>query len=155
MSLAGIGSPHEHLVSDIDHIQLSRLVIEHAWKVDNGQADKLHELYVDDGELIVPPVPLRGCQAICEWGRQLVQTASWRSIRHVCGNMRFVAVGPDTAEGTTVLTVFMVAKTGAVTTLPWVVGEEHDRFVRTALGWRFASRRWVELFARGDEISLP
>jgi len=31
---------------------------------------------------------------------------------------------------------------------PWVVGEDHDRFIRTNDGWRFASRRWEQLFAR-------
>jgi hypothetical protein len=32
--------------------------------------------------------------------------------------------------------------------LPWRVGEDHDRFVRTEHGWRLVSRRWVDLFAR-------
>src|SRR3954471_671674 len=58
-------------VSDTDYLQLSRLVTEAAWRVDIGQADTLHELFVDDGELIVPPTNLRGRQAIQEWGRRL------------------------------------------------------------------------------------
>jgi hypothetical protein len=29
-----------------------------------------------------------------------------------------------------------------------VVGEDHDRFVRTEHGWRFKSRQWKPLFAR-------
>jgi hypothetical protein len=67
-------------------------------------------------------------------------------IRHVAGNMRFVAVDDNTAEGVTVLTVFMDDETGSP--VPWGVGEDHDRFVRTHEGWRFASRRWEQLFAR-------
>jgi hypothetical protein len=94
----------EQLVSDTDHVQLSRLVTEHAWRADQGRADTIHELYVADGELIVGPTPLRGREAILEWGRELVANAPWRSIRHVCGNMRFVSDGPDAAEGTTILT---------------------------------------------------
>ena len=62
---------------------------------------------------------------------------------------------PDRAEGITILTVFMVAGAGAAPTLPFSVGEDHDRFVRTANGWRFVSRHWVELFARGDALKLP
>ena len=69
--------------------------------------------------------------------------------------MRFVADGANAAEGTTVLTVFLVAGPGAATTLPWMVGEDHDRFVRTGHGWRLVSRRWVELFWRGDDVNLP
>ena len=33
-------------LSETDHVQLSRLVTEHAWKADNGRADTIHELYV-------------------------------------------------------------------------------------------------------------
>ena len=141
-------------VSEADYIALSRLVIEHTWRVDNGRADTLHELYVDDGVLDVG-MPLRGREAIREWGRQLVAATPWRLIRHVCGNLRFVATGPDTAEGTTILTVFMAAGSGPATTLPFSVGEDHDRFVRTAQGWKFVSRRWVSLFDRGDALQLP
>jgi hypothetical protein len=155
MSQAVHATTTEQLVSESDHVQLSRLVTEHAWRVDNGRADTVHELYLDDGELIVPPALLRGRQAIYEWGRRLVEAPTWRCIRHVCGNMRFVARGANEAEGTTVLTVFMVAGSGAATTLPWMVGEDHDRFVRTEHGWKLVSRRWVELFIRGDVINLP
>ena len=144
----------EQLVSETDYVQLSRLVIEHGWRVDNGRADTLHELYVDDGELIAP-TPLRGRQAILEWGRQLIEAPPWRSIRHVCGNMRFVADGANAATGTTVLTVFMAAGNEASPTVPWSVGEDHDRFVRTEHGWKFVSRHWVELFTRGDVVDIP
>jgi hypothetical protein len=143
------------LVNESDYVQLSRLVLEHAWRADNGRADTIHELYVDDGVLDLPPAPLRGRQAIHEWGRQLVQAPPWRIIRHVCGNMRFVTTGENTAGGTTVLTVFMVAGPGAATTQPFAVGEDHDEFVRTEQGWKLVSRLWVELFARGDALSLP
>jgi SnoaL-like domain len=144
----------DQLVSEADYVQLSRLVIEHGWRADHGRADTLHELYVEDGELDVG-TPLRGRKAIRDWGRQLVESPPWRTIRHVCGNMRFVTDGPNAAMGTTVLTVFMVAGEGTGTTVPFNVGEDHDRFVRTEEGWKFASRRWVDLFARGDALNLP
>jgi len=69
--------------------------------------------------------------------------------------MRFVADGVGAAEGTTILTVFMVAGPGPATTLPFSVGEDHDRFVRTEHGWKLVLRRWVELFGRGDILNLP
>ena len=55
MSQTKSATTAEQLVSETDHVQLSRLVIEHAWSVDNGRADTIHELYVDDGELTLPP----------------------------------------------------------------------------------------------------
>lgn len=145
----------EQHVSETDYVRLSRLVNEHAWRVDNGRADTVHELYIDDGELTLPPGTVRGRDALRAWGRQLVEAPPWHSIRHVCGNMRFVYDGDNAAIGTTVLTVFMVAGEQASTTVPFSVGEDHDRFVRTEQGWRFVSRRWVELFARGDALNLP
>jgi hypothetical protein len=60
--------------------------------------------------------------------------------------MRFSVVNDSTAEGVTILTVYMDDETSSA--VPWVVGEDHDRFVRTDRGWRFASRRWNQLFAR-------
>jgi hypothetical protein len=50
----------DQLVSDTDHVQLSRLVTEHAWR-----ANTIHELYVDD-ELVVGPTPFCGREAILE-----------------------------------------------------------------------------------------
>jgi len=139
-------------LADTDYAELSRLVTEAAWRVDLGRADTLHELFVDEGELILPPLSVRGRQAIYEWGRRLVDAHTYRCIRHVCSNMRFTALDADTAEGSTILTVFMVAGSGSATTLPWSVGEDHDQFVRTEHGWRILTRRWVELFTRQEAL---
>src|SRR5215470_2218402 len=66
----------EQLVADTDHVQLSRLVTEPAWTVDNGRADTVYELYVDEGGLDVG-TPL--------WGR-------------LCGDA-FVGTPGDTRMG--------------------------------------------------------
>jgi hypothetical protein len=146
-------APHQP-VSETDYVELSRLVIEHARRTDNGLADTLHELWAEDGELDLGSTVLRGRQAIADWGRQLVENPPWLTIHHVCGNMRFLMDGADAAVGSTILTVFMDAN-GMKSSVPFNVGEDHDRFVRTEHGWRFASRRWLELYRRGDTIDLP
>ena len=146
-------APHQP-VSETDYIELSRLVIEHAWRTDNGRADTLHELWAEDGELDLGSTVLRGRQTIADWGRQLVENPPWLTIHHVCGNMRFVMDGADAAVGSTILIVFMDVD-GTKSSVPFNVGEDHDRFVRSEQGWRFASRRWVELYRRGDSIELP
>jgi hypothetical protein len=141
-------------VSESDYVELPRLVVEHAWRTDNGRADTLHELWADDGELDLGSTVLGGRQAIADWGRQLVESPPWLTIHHVCGNMRFMMDGPDAAVGSTILIVF-VDTNGTKSSIPFNVGEDHDRFVRTEQGWRFASRRWVELYHRGDTLDLP
>jgi SnoaL-like domain len=74
LSQAGMDTEEQH-VSETDYVQLSRLVTEHAWRVDNGRADTIHELYVDDGELTLPHGPVRGRDALRERGRQIVDNA--------------------------------------------------------------------------------
>lgn len=137
-------------VSDADHVSLSRLVIEHAWRIDSGQADTLHELYTEDGKLYVLPSPLLGRSAIQQWGQQLVNAPPWRIERHVCSNMRFVSLGADEAAGVSLFTVYM-AEDERASPVPWSVGEDHDRFVRTDLGWRFVERQWRELFSAAED----
>jgi NAD(P)-dependent dehydrogenase (short-subunit alcohol dehydrogenase family) len=134
------------LVDDADHLALERLIIEAAWRVDDGRSDTLHDLFTEDGALTLGSTVLTGRQAIRAWGRQLEDARTYRCIRHVAGNMRFVRLNEGEAEGVTVLTVFMDDETHSA--VPWVVGEDHDRFVRTEQGWRFKSRRWTQLFAR-------
>ncbi len=34
----------QQLGSETDYLDVSRLVTEHAWRVDNGRADTVHEL---------------------------------------------------------------------------------------------------------------
>ena len=140
------------LVSDADHVRLSRLVTESALRVDLGQADTLHELFVEDGELEVDRI-YRGRNEIKGWGEALIAANLYPGIRHLTSNHRFVTTGPDaegrdTAAGTTVLTVFLQDKDGRATTRPFAVGEDHDRFVRTDDGWRFTHRSWQQLFSR-------
>ena len=144
----------EQLVSDADYVQLCRLVTEHAWRTDNGRSDTVHQLYVEDGELDLGSRPLRGSQAIYQWGRQLVENPPWNAIRRMCANMRFVSDRPDAAEGSTILITFMDAD-GTRSSVPWNVGEDHGRFVRTGQGWRLVSRKYVNLFVRGDTIDIP
>jgi hypothetical protein len=114
----------QRLVSDADHVELERLVTEAAWRVDEGKSDKLHELFKEDGELVIGESVLRVREAIHECGRQLEQARTYRCIRHVAGNMRFSLIDDGTVQGVTVLTVYMDDK--ASSSVPWVVGGDHD-----------------------------
>ena len=134
------------LVSDADHIALQRLVTEAAWRVDEGKSDTLYELFVENGQLVIGGHIYKGRESIKNWGIKIEQEKTYKSIRHVTGNMRFLTLNNDTADGITILTVFMDDEKSS--SIPWVVGEDHDSFVRTKEGWRFTNRRWVQLFVR-------
>ena len=59
----------EQLVSDADHLALSRLVEEISWRIDHGRADSVWELFVPDGVLATSGAPLVGHDAIRAWGK--------------------------------------------------------------------------------------
>jgi hypothetical protein len=138
----------EQLVGQADHLELARLVIEIAWRIDHGKANTVHELFADDGQMNLGQTSLKGRKEIREWGRRRDEV-TYRT-RHVCTNMRFVADGDDAAEGTTLLIQYLDEGDAQGTTLPRAVGEDTDRFVRTEQGWRFASRSFEQLFVRQD-----
>lgn len=139
------------LVSDADHVQLTRLVTELAWLVDNRRSSAFGELVTEDAVMdIGGDEPLRGRAAIADWGLRM-ETPPWNSIHHAVANARFVEDGPDAAIGSTLLIVF-VDTDGTRPSVPMFVGEDHDRFVRTDQGWRLASRSWTELYSRGGSI---
>ena len=135
----------EQLVSDADHLSLSRLVVEIAWRIDHDQADRVRELFVPDGVLDTSGTPLVGHDAIRDWGRMRV--ASTVRTRHICSAMRFTDRGNGRATGSTLLTVFMHDGDGRGPAVPAVVGEDIDEFIRTDVGWRFVSRAFETLFA--------
>jgi hypothetical protein len=134
----------ERLVSEADHLALSRLVEEISWRIDHGRADSVWELFVPDGVLAAGGTPLIGHDAIRAWGR--ARAASAARTRHIISGMRFTDGGEGRATGSTLLTVFIHEGEGRGPAIPSVVGEDTDEFVRTDAGWRFVSRRFEVLF---------
>jgi len=137
---------NDHLVSEDDHIALTRLVTELVWRIDHGRADEVDELFTNDGEMTLGPTSLHGRSELKEWGR--ARNGSSSRTHHVCTNMRFVRTGDDQAEGTTILTVYQAVAASTNQAIPAVVGEYQDRFVRTTESWRFVSRRSAPTFTR-------
>jgi hypothetical protein len=39
--------------------------------------------------------------------------------------------------------------------VPWLSGEDHDRFGRIEQGWRLVPRSYINLFTRGQTITIP
>ena len=134
----------EQLVSDADHLALSRLVEEISWRIDHGRADSVWELFVPDGVLATSGAPLVGHDAIRAWGK--TRAASAARTRHIVSGMRFTDAGDGRAAGSTLLTVFIHEGDGRGPAIPSVVGQDTDEFVRTEAGWRFVSRTFEVLF---------
>jgi hypothetical protein len=139
------GTEDADIVGGEDHLGLTRLLTEIAWLIDHGGADRVHELFVEDGQMrLGPTVVLQGRDAIKEWGRLRPAIDT----RHVHTNHRFTRVDDDTAEGTATVTVYMDSGNEPGTTVAYMVCEETDRFVRTDHGWRFSARQSDIIFSR-------
>lgn len=116
----------------------ARLVARYANLNDAGQWEALADLYAPDGRMARPTAPN-------DWieGRAAILAAFLsrpaRTTRHVCSNVVIDVTGPDHAVAESAMLLF----TGDG---PPKVGSFHDRFVRTAAGWRFAERRGTLTF---------
>ena len=117
----------------------ARLIANYANLNDEARWDEVAALYAEDGVMIrptAPDAPVHGREAILA----AFKSRPARTTRHVCSNVVITVEGPDKATGISAMLLF----TGAATPL---VGSFHDKFVRTADGWRFAERRGSLTFA--------
>jgi hypothetical protein len=138
-------------LSALDHVALSRLLVENMWRVDHGQGDRVHELYTDDGEIRYEGKPFcKGHSAIKEWGRSRRDPDT---VRHTVTNLRFEADGTDHVDGTGTVVVYLAGeqRLGREATLPLLVGECQLRYVRTDRGWRFSWSDFHVMFDRREE----
>ena len=116
----------------------ARLIALYANLNDAARWDEVAALYAEDGVMVrptAPDAPVNGRAAILA----AFQARPPRVTRHVCSNVVIEVESADSARGESAMLLF----TGGPAPL---VGSFHDRFVRTAEGWRFAERRGSLLF---------
>ncbi|MCY1672620.1 nuclear transport factor 2 family protein [Novosphingobium sp. SL115] len=116
----------------------ARLIALYANLNDDARWDEVVALYAEDGVMFRPTAPDAGIE-----GRAAILAAfkarPARTTRHVCSNVVIDVDSENSARGTSAMLLF----TGEGAPL---VGSFHDRFVRTAEGWRFAERRGSLIF---------
>ncbi len=135
----------EAIGPDIRHA-IEALVYEHAWLIDHGLADRLPDLYTDDGRVLGVGPDKVGRQAIADWAGQRAAMTGRRS-RHVQSNLRLASVSPGVVRGTVVLTLYRHDGDAKADPVPFLVGEYEDLYHRgTDDVWRFAERRLSVLF---------
>ena len=133
-------------VSVADQQAIERLVHEHAWLIDHGQASQVADLFTEDGRLFGAGPDKVGRAAIAAWADQRQAMAERRS-RHVQTNVRLGQAPGGTVRGTVVLTLYRHDGPGPGSLVPLLVGEYDDTYAKGADGqWRFAERRLTILF---------
>ena len=128
---------------------IAALVAEHSWLIDHGEADRIAELFTEDGQMFGVGPDLIGLDAIRAWS---VTRAAMheRTSRHVCTNLRLQQISDDEVHGTVILTVYRRDGPGPGKATPLLVGDYDDIYRRVAdETWRFARRRVTLAFEGG------
>lgn len=118
--------------------EIIALTVEHAYRLDHGMADMLHELYTHDGELLgLPPQDLIGREAIKAWGAGRVLLA--RTSRHVETNHR-VVWNAGVLTCTLLATVYRSDTEDMTNTKPFMIGDYEDIYEREDGQWKIRQR---------------
>jgi SnoaL-like domain len=123
------------------------LILEFAARIDNNQTHTLGELLTSDASFVRPTAP----DVIIQGADNILAAFALRPktmlSQHLNLNVRITLTGPNTAEGHSVVMLFL--SNTAEEHLPGkgrkagnpLLGTWTDSFVRTAAGWRFKDRR--------------
>ncbi len=135
--------------------ECQRLVTAYCHYVDHGEAERIAELFSEDGVWTSPEVTMSGREQVQKgFARRQANVA--RMSRHVCNNLLLEVIDEDHAEGTVYLTLYrhdgVEGRRLSPLAGPALVGEYRDRFVRTPEGWRFAHREIDVSFLRRDDV---
>lgn len=125
---------------------IEELVQEHAWLIDQGEAQRVPDLYTEDARLLGIGPDKVGRAAIQAWADQRAALTDRRS-RHVQTNLRLETMSDERVRGTVVLTLYRHDGEGRGSAAPLLVGEYADTYHKGSDGlWRFAERRLSVLF---------
>ena len=133
-------------LSPQDRLAIEQLIQRHAWLIDHGEADKVGELFAEEGALYGIGPDKVGRKAIAEWGRQRSAMTERRS-RHLQSNILIEPLAADAARGWVALTLYRHDGPGQGSATPLLVAEYADRYTREPDGsWLFTERRLTVLF---------
>ena len=138
----------EPTVQDLAAVEACRnLVVDCASLIDETRYDELGRIFAVDGVFArptMPDAPIVGRDAIIA---ALKQRPANKLSQHLVMNIRVWLTGPDSAEGTSSIMLYLTdvdlpheTGKGRKATGP-LLGLYKDRYVRTAEGWRIADRR--------------
>jgi hypothetical protein len=139
-----------------------RLIVDYCRFVDFGEASRIADLFTEDGTWEGPDLVMAGREDI-RAGFLRREGVVRRVSRHVCTNVGIDVLSADEAVGLCYLVNYRYDRKEAAvgdeaavpSDVPKYVGDYHDRFRRTAEGWRFAERRFDLAFVRPTRASAP
>ena len=145
-------------MDDMRRVQIERecqrLVTAYCHYVDHGEAERVADLFSEDGVWASPELTMDGREQVRK-GFARRQANVGRMSRHVCNNLLVDVIDEEHAEGIVYLTLYRHdgedGRRLSPLEGPALVGEYRDRFVRTPEGWRIARREIAISFLRRDD----
>jgi ketosteroid isomerase-like protein len=134
--------------------ECERLIMVYSHLIDGGEAERVAELFADDGVWESESRRADGRAEIRGLFRRR-QSKVQRTSRHVCTNIVVDVVSATEAVGLTYYTLYRYeggeGSTKAPLNGPVMIGDYRDRFVLTSEGWRFSHRRASAAFVQPRE----
>jgi len=136
--------------------ECTALMHEYGYRFDHGNGVGVADLFTEDGEWISPAVACRGRNELVAFF-MLRDRLTERITRHVVTN---ITVHVHTADEATARSIAIEYRGDrgpdgmTLETVPALVGDYEDEFVRVERTWRFRRRRVVIDFKRAGEVFL-
>ena len=131
----------------------NRLITAYCHYIDHGQANRVAELFTENGVWRSTENEMVGVDAIRQ-GFQARQDSSGRMSRHVCNNFLLHQISETQAAGCVYLTLYRhdgkPGRSYSELKGPIMVGEYQDKFELTPDGWRISERIASVDFIRRD-----
>ena len=128
---------------------IERLIHRYAWLIDHGEAERVADLFTEDGGLFGIGPDKVGRPAVADWARQRAAMTERRS-RHVHSNLLVAPVADGRASGTMIVTVYRHDGAGPASAVPLLVGDYADRYRKGPDGaWLIEERRFGLAFGAG------
>jgi SnoaL-like domain len=132
------------------------LMHEYGYRFDHGNGVGVADLFVDDGEWISPAVSCRGRDELIAFFTLRDQMTE-RLTRHVVTNITVTVHSADEATARSIAIEYRGNRgpDGMTTdTVPALVGDYEDEFVRVDGVWKFRRRLVILDFKRAGEVFL-
>jgi uncharacterized protein (TIGR02246 family) len=148
-SIVLIGLTSLAFAQDDDPLVMRRacedLVHGYAFYRDRHDAVAYADLFTEDAVLVVLGETYRGRDVI---RKRLEEAANGPATRHMMSSVRIEAAGPGEATGISYATIWQGPASDRPVPIQQfaAVGEYHDRYRRTAEGWKIARREFVPVF---------
>ena len=124
----------------------TQLVTDYAFYRDRPDANGVANLFAEDATFTLMGTSFSGREAI----RKRVEGGVGGPVfRHMMSTINIEVDGSgDSARGISYVTVYQGSPdpTPQPMTAPMAIGEYHDKFVKTATGWKIAERNFVPVF---------